>query len=160
MLNLKNENGNATLEMIPVLILFILLLNFGLGFFGIIHSGILNSIAARNYTFETFRNRCNLNYLRDEGGDNNPYYSQMNFRFHGITEEGAPINTWTATKRPLKFTDLQTGVNKTATAQDHNSTVRSKMSDDTKKTSDYFDGVSPVWIMTQYGICLNSICEG
>jgi hypothetical protein len=172
-----NNNGNASIEMIPVIAIFLLLVNFGLGFFGVIHSGILNSIAARNYAFETFRNRANLNYLRDESvsssttynfGDN-PYYSNANFRFHATVQEGAQQNQWIATQRPLKFTEVNTGINAISNTNDHNQTVRSKMTDESKKTSEYFtgqtasdsnDGVSPVWIMTSYGICLNSICEG
>lgn len=164
-----NQKGNSTLEMLPVLVIFLLLVNFGMGFFGIIHSGILNSIAARNYAFETFRNRTNLNYLRDENSTQNVYYSKLNFRLHGITDENAQANHWQATKRPIRFTDVNTGVtNSSTTLNDHN-TVRLNMTDDTKRTSEYFqgqtaqdnnDGVSPVWIMTSYGICLNPVCEG
>ena len=167
-----NQKGNAAIEMLPILSLFVLLVNFGMGFFGIIHSGILNSIAARNYAFETFRNRANLNYLRDEGTSasfaDNPNYWNANFRFHSIVEEGAQTNTWTVTKRPLKFTEMNTGINVTSNASDQQ-TVRSKMTDESKKTSEYFtgqtpqdgnSGVSPVWVMTSYGICLNSVCEG
>ena len=165
-----NQKGNAAVEMIPVLVIFLVLVNFGMGFFGIIHSGILNSIAARNYAFETFRNRANLNYLRDEPADRYVYYAKTSFRIHGSVNENATPNTWTATKRPLRFTDVNTGIkDPLASTTDHNETVRSKMNDEGKKTSEYFqgktvkdpdDGVSPVWIMSTYGICLNPTCEG
>jgi hypothetical protein len=51
----KSEKGMAIMETIPVLFLLVLVFNFSLGFFGAIHSGILNSIASYNYTLETFR---------------------------------------------------------------------------------------------------------
>lgn len=51
--SINNEKGMAVLEMIPILVVFVLFINFSLGFFGAIHSGILNSIASRNYAFET-----------------------------------------------------------------------------------------------------------
>jgi hypothetical protein len=177
MLKIKKlgNKGNASIEMIPVIAIFLLLVNFGLGFFGVIHSGILNSIAARNYAFETFRNRANLNYLRDESSGSssynfgeNPYYANANFRYHATVQEGAAQNQWIATQRPLKFTDVNTGMDPISNSNDHNQIVRSMSSED-KKTSEYFtgqsaqdgqDGVSPVWIMTSYGICLNTTCEG
>jgi hypothetical protein len=160
-----NEKGMASIEMIPVLFLFVLLINFSMGFFGVIHSGILSSISARNYTFETLRNRTNLNYLRDEQGGEECFYSQAKLRFHSIiSEEAGARERWVAAKRDIKFTQdsqVNSGVS------DHNETVR-QMSDASKKTSEYFtgetandgnSGVAPVWIMTSYGICLSSKCE-
>jgi len=166
MLNKLDQNGNATIEMIPVLMLFILMVNFSLGFFGIIHSGILNSIAARNYAFETFRNRANLNYLRDEAVTPGssimpPFYSTTGFRLHAITAETAPINTWVATTRPLRFTDLKGVPNGTGASAVHNQGVRNSAIDSATKTSDVSSlnsGVSPVWLMQSYGICLNANC--
>jgi len=130
-----NQKGMSTLEMVPILTVFLLLVNFGMGFFGVIHSGIMNSIAARNYAFETFRSRTNLNYLRDEiTSDVNPYYSQVGFRFHSIVGEDAKTaNLWIATKRPIKFSEVNTGIENIAPATAHNQTIRSVMTDETKK---------------------------
>ncbi len=55
----------ATIEMLPMMFIFIFLFSYTLGAFGIIHTGIKNSISARAYAFETFRNRSNLVYFRD-----------------------------------------------------------------------------------------------
>jgi hypothetical protein len=162
-----NQKGMASIEMIPVLFLFVLLINFSLGFFGIIHSGILNSIGARNYAFETFRNRTNLNYLRDEEGGAVTFYSQAKLRFHSIISESGDSGStdkWVAAKRHINFTQ-ESEVN--ANVNDHNEIVR-QMASEGKKTSEYFtgqnatdgtSGVAPVWIMTSYGICLSSKCE-
>lgn len=167
----RGERGIASIEMIPVLVLFVMLLNYTMGFFGVIHSGILNSIAARNYAFETFRNRTNLNYLRDipEGLNLNSYYTKYNYRFHGIISEYSGRLDWVATRRPIKFTDHQkyrsAAGGGQGTKSDHESLVRRIQGGG--KTSDIFSGegpedgqsgVNPVWLQTLYGICLNSAC--
>lgn len=176
MLSLRgNQKGISTIELIPVLLLFALLFNFSLGFFGVIHSGILNSIAARNYAFETFRNRANVTYLRDIPASGSSLtsdaqdarYTKDNFRFHGIISEGHGSNkeTWIVTARALKFTDLKNGTESTTTASDHNQ-VRAVA--DNGKASDVFTGrtpedgkagISPVWLKTLYGMCLTSTCK-
>ena len=106
--------------------------------------------------------------MRDEGdlGIKNPYFNVAGNRFHGIVgEHGRRENEWIATVRPIKFTDLKTGSEALANVDDHNTKVRGL--DENKKTSDFFTGkskddgntgVSPVWIMTSYGICLNENC--
>jgi hypothetical protein len=161
-----NQKGMAAIEMIPILILFILLFNFTLGFFGIVHSGILKSMAARNYAFETFRNRANLNYIRDEGGSD-LHYANLGYRYHSAIGEGKnPQGTWIASTRPLKFTDVNSGGSEPlATESDHNQKVRAYNDGDpfsqfTQKTRASADvGVDPVWIMTSYGICLSAKCD-
>jgi hypothetical protein len=162
-----NQRGLATMEMIPILIIFFILVNFTLGFFGVIHSGILNSMAARNYAFETFRNRANLNYLRDEGSEA-VFYSNAGYRYHSIiSESNKGQNSWVATQRPIQFTENGAqGVEPQGDKNDHNVTVRSMV--EANPTSTYFPGTSaaagdagldPVWIMTSYGICLTATCK-
>lgn len=159
----------ATLEMIPILTVFIILVNFTFGFFGVIHSGILNSIAARNYSFETFRNRTNLNYLRDKAGADKVIYSPTGARYHAIIYESRKANSgvdFTATLRPIKMTEVAAGeAEGLGEKADHGQDVRNIKDDG--KTSDVFTGkmktdgkagVNPVWIQTRYGICLNSKC--
>ncbi len=104
-----NQKGMAVFEIVPILGIFILLINFTIGFFGVIHSGILNSIASRNYAFETFRNRAHLGYFRDTigmaPGDLEGSFSELGFRYHGTISEGRSGNEWYATRRALKFTE-------------------------------------------------------
>lgn len=163
------QKGISNVELIPVLLVFALLFNFALGFFGVIHSGILNSIAARNYAFETFRNRANLTYLRDiPGVSMGSRYTKDYFRFHGIITEGRSSDAeteWVVTRRPIRFTDVNSGIEEQGEINDHRQLVRQIA--DTGKASDIFSGrtpeegrsgVSPVWLQTLYGICLNSKC--
>lgn len=170
---LKREDGIASLEMLPLLALFALLINFTLGFFGIIHSGILNSIAARNYAFETFRQRSNLTYLRDIASPRSlaeeleSRYTKENFRFHGIiSEANRGAQDWVVTQRPMRFTDLNGLDDKLGISSDHMTLVRQVQSGG--KVSDIFtgqtagegrSGVNPVWVQTLYGICLNADCR-
>lgn len=168
---IRSQKGISTIELIPVLLLFAMLFNFSLGFFGVIHSGILNSIAARNYAFETFRNRANLTYLRDisplQPDIAEARYTKKNFRFHAIISEshGTVKDDWIVTRRPLKFTEITAGSQTTTTVDDHN-IVRQIA--DNGKASDVFtgkgpddskNGISPVWLKTIYGICLTSTCK-
>lgn len=167
----RSQEGMASVEIVPILLLFAMLFNFTLGFFGVVHAGILNSIAARNYAFETFRNRTNLTYLRDV--DLRPAteeiqarYTKVGFRFHGIiSENNRGSQDWIATQRPIRFTDAGGMDEALGDKGDHTTLVRSIQS--VGKVSDTFtgmtaeegkSGVNPVWLQTLYGICLNSTC--
>jgi hypothetical protein len=156
---LRNERGTAMVEVIPLLVIFVLLINFALGFFGVIHAGVLNSIAARNYAFETFRNRSNLNYLRDIPDSDDVTYRKEGFRFHGIKKEGVQGSEWVATTRPIKFTDVDGNDDPKGTQEDHNRGLR--LIAEGQKVSDagLDEGVDPVWVRTLYGICLNAKCS-
>jgi hypothetical protein len=159
---LKSERGNAMIEIVPILAIFVLLVNFSLGFFGIIHTGILNSIAARNYTFETFRNRSSLVYLRDTDSSSLDFtYTNNQMRFHGVVSESkSTADYFVATRRPARFTEISSPED--LGASQHN---KIKGIAEGKKASDVLGedrdtGVNPVWVRTLYGICLTAACGG
>lgn len=162
----SSQIGISTVELIPVLLVFVLLFNFVLGFFGVIHSGILNSISARNYAFETFRNRSNLNRFRDdfENANESITFNQVGFRYHSVIVEGAPPGSggdpdWYVTSRPIKFTDQNQGIGDSTDIQDHS---RVQEIQDPGKAKDVYDedgGLGSIWIKTVYGICLNHRCQ-
>ena len=158
---LVNQRGNAMVEIVPILALFILLVNFSLGFFGVIHSGILNSIGARNYAFETFRNRADLRYLRDTKGSENGFtYAMPQLRFHSVIKENAKAQAFEATRRPIAFMDLSsTGVatDKKGNPQEHQKT-KGIIEGQRASQTGIDEGVDPVWIKTSYGICLTAVC--
>jgi hypothetical protein len=156
---LKNQNGTAMVEVVPLLVIFVLLINFALGFFGVIHAGILNSIAARNYAFETFRNRAVLNYLRDISDSDDVTYRREGFRFHGIKKEGVRGSEWVATTRPIKFTDTNQLDDPLGSQSDHNQGLRRIAEGQRVSDAGLEDGVNPVWVRTMYGICLNAKCS-
>lgn len=150
--HLNNEKGIATLESALLLSIFVVFMTYCVGTFGVIHTGILSSISARAYAFETFRNRTNLIYFRDTA--TTPKRDQtFNYgvRLHGIVSEKEPTgDQWDSTPRSL--------------AQGRevaSSTERSKLTpemmnklDNKRETT----GVNPVHIKVLYGICLNYDC--
>jgi hypothetical protein len=169
----SNERGNAIFETLPIMIVMILFVNFSLGFFGAIHSGILGSIAARNYAFETFRHRSNLVYFRNtpiadtkhvctpgQGNGTDPTcmeFSSMQNRVHGSVSETAKTggNTWIATTRLIDFMNFEhRAADQTGTKNDHVSGTKS-VADGVRFTG---NGVNPIWVKISYGICLSAGC--
>lgn len=183
----KSEKGMAVLEAIPVLFMMVLVFNFSLGFFGAIHSGILNSIASYNYTLETFRFRSNLIYFRPGGDTTN--YLKSHSRVHGTVQDGTAASAdnkiedkkWPATLRGITFNyDSENQARNLATIQDGKGlkTVTNESGVDrlfklaptqgniwyVKAKSVPQAGEQPVqtarvWIKTVYGICLNAECK-
>lgn len=174
----SSQKGMSTLEVLPILLMFAVLINFTLGFFGIIHAGILSNIGARNYAFETFRNRANLNYLRDDpdtiiandAGDVNTSirknYNKAGLRFHAIGGNGTSADRFIPVLRSTKFSNaLERKDDIIGNRQDH---LDVGLVQEGKKASEVYTGktkgdgragLDPVWIKTIYGICLNSDCR-
>lgn len=148
---LKDERGMALLETVPLLVIFMMLISFALGLFGYIHSGILHSISARTYAFETFRNRTNLNYFRENlSGLTTPfYYSKKGFRFHLITAPGDPRLKFVATAFPIK---IGNPLEEKGSAAIHNNKVF-----DMQARNQNVE-VSPAWLMVGYGMCVTHAC--
>lgn len=181
----NKEQGMAVLETIPVLFMLALVFNFSLGFFGGVHSGILNSIASYNYAIETFRFKSNLMYFRPGGGKT--HYAKSLNRVHGTTQDGSAAqssgkedkNKWPATQRGITFnysrdnatrnlSSLQYGKQKQSLSDnigDHEYAGRTNSTNIWKLTSqtDPQDGdtiqTPRIWIKTVYGMCLNSVCQ-
>jgi len=157
----KTERGMALVESIPVLFTIVILFNFSLGFFGAIHSGILNSIASYNYTLETFRFRSNLIYFRP-GADFKINYKKAQNRVHGTIQDGnVPTeqrDIWPATVRPVTFSSRAE-----ASISDSSHKYADKNSDgiwsvDSKPTTRDGPTTAEIWVKTVYGICLNADC--
>jgi hypothetical protein len=158
---LKSEKGMATLETIPLLFIFIYLLCYTLGGFGIVHTGIKNSIAARAYAFETFRNRSNLVYFRDTPPAQLLELRTVGCRVHGIMSEGprADDSSFRASERPLRVGIAMEPDGSRNDPNIHNVKVFDPGSIADKKRNTTV-GTSPVWVMVQYGICLDVNCGG
>jgi hypothetical protein len=175
----KTEKGMAFVESIPVLFMVVVVFNFSLGFFGAIHSGILNSIASYNYTMETFRFRSNLMYFRP-GDTKMANYAASMARVHGVTTDGSVDddsadgrkNKWPATVRSIAFTQSVTKIQDPLLGQSPDSVNRGyKTNNETNSGSTWFVGSkyladgnnyvkSPeIWVKTVYGICLNAECK-
>lgn len=160
----RRQKGLSNIEMIPVLLLFALLFNFTLGFFGVVHSGILQSIAARNYAFETFRNRSNLNRFRPQVDEANSkiIFNAVGYRFHSVRTENAGSDTesWLATARPIRFIAANQAEPDETNITDHSLVNQIK---DPGKASDVYTGddggLDNVWVKVIYGICVTHNCQ-
>jgi hypothetical protein len=149
----NKKSGFASLEAVSLLFIFVVLLTYCFGTFGIVHTGILNSISARTYAFETFRNRADLTYFRDQVGSQTPESTiAYGMRAHGVIAEGHTGGArFVATERRLAF-----GADTDTVGRD-SGTHRGLTSIDRKREK---REVNPVWIKTVYGICLNYLCQG
>jgi hypothetical protein len=151
---LGNERGNAMVETIPLLVLFVVLTAAGMGVFGIVHTATLNSIAARTYSFETYRNRTNLYYFREDGSGLVPgtslVFHKKGWRYQATQNESDTRNLFVATARPVYF---GRGLDAVEAGSDvHNQKIYSL----TGRNQNI--SVNPAWIMVGYGICLNATC--
>ncbi len=151
---LKNQRGLATVESIPLLIIFVLLTGFAMGMWGAVHSAILQSIAARTYAFETFRNRTNLTIFRENpiSGQDILSYVNKGVRYHSVKSEQAQDNRegFFATERSLSIgypaPTVQTRED-VHTQQIYNIQPRNQTVE-----------VGPIWVMVGYGMCLDAQC--
>lgn len=151
-----NDRGMAMVETLPILVVFLVLLYFGLGFFGAVHTAVLNSIAARTYAFETFRNRTNLDYFRDRGvqGADQILYVNIGNRTHLISDEidvlTGDVSRLSATSRDLAIgRDVESANN---SVLDHNQRIF-----EIGRRNRELE-ISPIWVMVAYGICLDAEC--
>lgn len=169
----KNQKGMAFVESIPVLFMVVVVFNFSLGFFGAIHSGILNSIAAYNYTMETFRFRSNLMYFRPGDRSNKHYANAMN-RVHGVAADGIDKDdtakrVWPSTVRSIAMArnaaKLGEGTkdgrvyNKASENNRDGQNVWGVRADYSPNSKDSTKETPEIWIKTVYGICLNAECR-
>lgn len=153
----KSQKGFAILETIPMIFIFITLVGFALGFYGITQRMILSSIAARSYGFELLRNRANVNYFRDVGatGPQNSYHLTQS-RYFSTREQGE-ASVFIAVKLPINFTDRRPA--STGTAEAHNTSAYDDLSrSDAQGKRNEQHLFNPVWIKNGYGICLNAGC--
>ena len=162
---IKDKKGIAMLEALPIIWVMFVLLGATLGSWGIAHTAILNSIAARNYVFFLFNNRSDLSYLRDFGRyDYNSlanyttepiYYAQKGKRFSYITSEKDPggRSDPMATQRRVDFRNPAYHDRSDFLSDSDHTQIHSLIPGrNTRKK------VGPAWIMVGYGICLNSRC--
>ncbi|MCB0348216.1 MAG: hypothetical protein KDD37_05240 [Bdellovibrionales bacterium] len=154
--HIKNNKGLASMESIALLVVFAIFIGYGIGFFGVIHTGILNSIASRAYAFETLDNRADVTYFRSNRlppNDVRDHYANYGYRAHGVRTEFADPNgeaLWEVTERSISIGRPSAG---RLGDSDHAELGNTIMGPERKT-------VNPVWLKTVYGICLNVTCGG
>lgn len=151
-----NNKGLAVLEMIPVIIVVGVMLRYTYGFFGVIQAATLQSIASRNYAFETFRHRSSLVYFREARYENKGKYTK-GVRVHGVRDEESPnTNTpeWWVARRNISFpvsNPPQAGGDNFRARMNGQSSIRYGRANETVDAA-------PVWLAISYGICIDHRC--
>ncbi|MCB9025641.1 MAG: hypothetical protein H6625_04945 [Bdellovibrionaceae bacterium] len=151
-----NKRGMATFEAIPMIVIFVMLVGYALGLWGVVHSSTLHSIGARQYAFETLRNRSNYMFFRDKPSESATlYHSLIGYRYHAITVNvdggrfNAPNVPITIGKKPVNKELLNLN---TQNRQLHNQGIF-ELEQRNQKVE-----FSHAWIMSGYGICINPAC--
>lgn len=163
---IRSEKGMATLESIPLMLIFVMMISYTMGSFGLVHTGILNSIAARNYAFETFRNRTNLVYHRDSpemytSPSELQHFKNVGCRVHTVISEwtqaggGAGHIEFWATERQIRVGMGGMESISRDEAQIHLERIPAEIASGVRNQK---IKVSPAWVITQYGMCLNPRC--
>ncbi|MCB0390201.1 MAG: hypothetical protein KDD58_02865 [Bdellovibrionales bacterium] len=150
---ITNSKGMATFEAVPLIVLFVMLVGYALGLWGVVHKATLSSIGARQYAFDTLRNRANYMYFVDYGGNANLHHKNYGYRYHAITDPGerfnAPNTPITVGKKPKSENLHKLNVD---SQELHNVGIF-----DLQKRNQKVE-FSHAWIMTGYGICINAEC--
>lgn len=161
-----NQKGFATIEVIPFVIVTMVIVGFGLGFFGAVHTAIIANISARSYAFETFRNRSTLYTLRDLDADqaSTNYFGEQ-YRIHGSKGEGLLNNggiRFSPFIRPVSLPGFpfapEEGLGDPAIH--HNLTTSTVLNQNNYADKDQREQfkVNPIWVRVRYGICLSLSC--
>jgi len=152
---MKNEKGIATIESVLLMSIFVVFMTYCVGMFGVVHTGILNSISARAYLLETMRNRANVVYFLDDPSQFNRPSQTLKYgmRANGITTETSSEDFWNVTTREItKGRDVSSYAQRPTDPQ-------APLFDKAGNNRE-LGKVNPVWIKTIYGICLDYKCGG
>ena len=175
------RRGIAMVEILPLLVVFITFFGLAMGFWGAVHSGTLQSIAARHYAFEVINNRTHIEYHRDWNVESDPgtgnmfgtspkpgkYHGQMGMRLFAIVTKQANDPDAIVENRGLnffsdidrKFDELPGGI--LSSPQTEDSAKRYSSRAEFLEEEELFietPQINPIWLMNGYGICLNCCC--
>ena len=142
-----DERGFAIVEAVTFLMVFIIFTLYVIDLFSAIHTGIVNSIAARTYLFETLQHRADIGWLRQEdstGAKRERHYVLEHERFHTVTDEDTPPSDKTIRAPARVLTQVNT--------DDIISKVQNSGLDSNKNQT------TSIRIKSGYGICLDAQC--
>lgn len=151
----KNKKGFAVLESVVILFIFLVLFWYTIGFFGVTHTAIIQSIASRNYAFEIFRHRSHLWYFRGNSALDLNYHDYTS-RLHGTNNEisaaGNDKQQYPTERRVAMFSGENEPEGRSS--NEHAQAMTEVLPGERNTTV----SLDPVWIKVQYGICLTVEC--
>ena len=172
--NFNNQRGIAILEILPVIVMFIAFFSLLFGFWGAIHSGTLQSIAARHYSFEVINLRTHIEIHRDyttttpQSIGRKDLYNRQSYRsFAVVHSQGRPDPELVARTRGIGFFSDINRENSQEPEGNFQAAPGSSSAPNYIGTrfeqalphSELHPPRNPLWIMTGYGICLQAQCS-
>lgn len=152
---LKNQRGMAVIESVTLIIIFLTLFWYTIGFWGIVHTSIVQSMASRTYAFEIFRHRSNLWYFRTNTKGDLKYHAYAS-RVHGTNSDSTPNGDKRQYATERRIAMFQTNEPEGRSTSSHEKAF-DEVSYGQRNTTVSLD---PVWIKIQYGLCLTAACGG
>ena len=172
----KNKKGIAVIEFLFCFFVFVFMLAVLYGAWGVIHSSILNSIAARTYAFSVIRNRSNVRFIRDNSSASVLVgYFDRQTRFFGVTTfQPGSDPKWFA---PSVSIDFMPGKSDARENAGRPGFVGMEVTGRAKERSEWNSGgglgelqlparqttsnlrTTQVYLKQGYGICLNADCD-
>ena len=173
--------GIAMVEILPLLVVFVTFFGLAMGLWGAVHSGTLQSIAARHYAFEVINNRTHIEYHRDWNKDSDPgsgnmfgssassepYHRPLGMRsFAVVTTQPGNKPEELVENRGLNFFsdidrkyDQKPGgiLSSPETDSANNYSSRSGFLEE-KELFIQTPKINPIWLINGYGICMNCCC--
>lgn len=175
------RRGIAMVEILPLLVVFVTFFGLAMGLWGAVHSGTLQSIAARHYAFEVINNRTHIEYHRDWEKDSDPgngnmfgsspkpveYHGEMGMRLFAVVTkqprkdpkefvENRGLNFFNDIDR--KYDEPPGGI--LSSPQTDSANKYSSRAGFLEEADLFIDTpkINPIWLMNGYGICLNCCC--
>lgn len=149
----KSQQGMAILETVPMIFVFVALVGFTIGFYGVTQKMILHSIASRAYGFEQIRHRANTNYLRDvgTGGTENSYHLTQ-LRYFTTRAPGTG-DRFIASRMGIDYRDRNPADQ--GNPDSHNTSAYQDINRSSRNERHLFNSV---WIKVGHGLCLRASC--
>lgn len=167
-----DQKGIAIFEMLFLLLVFIVLFGLTLGFWGAIHTGTLQSISARHYSFEVLNNRSHFEYHRDwpvlqapslpdemigngsypRTGTKGAYHGNLGMRFFYVTGVYDAETSKVSTRGLNFFKEID---RHTATEIPPSGSIPGH---DLASPGARGGKANPIWIKVGYGICMEWKC--
>ena len=150
---LKNKRGMAVIESVMMIIIFLTLFWYTIGFWGIVHTATIHSMASRTYAFEILRHRSALWYFRGNSVTPLKYHAYTS-RVHGTNSDASSASDKRQYATERRISMFNNNEPEGRSANEHEKAFESVKSG-TRNTSVSLD---PVWIKVQYGLCLTAAC--
>ena len=174
--------GIAMVEILPLLVVLITFFGLSMGLWGAVHSGTLQSIAARHYAFEVINNRTHVEHHRDWNPSSNEgnglmfesptpspeeYHGLLGMRLFAVVvkQPGAKPKEFVENRGLNFFNDIDRAYDEQpggilSSSQTDTANKYSSRASFLEEAQLFIQAppINPIWLINGYGICLNCCC--